>query len=757
MSLLYENIILLILEYINLVFALTVIKVCYKITDFSYSFITMLILVGIAISFILHGILRKSRHKIIFFIIVLISIIAISFYKSNYIIEIINQYVINNVIFVNDLIAKGVETPFTAYKPILLLVLPLFTFGITSISYKGLYNSILIIVFTIITILWYLGYTEEINKFLFYYILITLTTYCLNSYKRNFKKLSQRGLNVNIDSKKFLIYTVAAGVIIAGITDIMPQEFKGKYSSDIKGKFINKYVQDSQSEETKGKVYKYDLSFSGYDRNSKKLGGPITINKLVAFKVKSDKPYYLKGTVKDYYDGFRWTQSEQKYTVQPDKDTSMLKDNFSKPFFNNSNSLTIYPDEINSTSLFEPNFAYNVHLNSGNIFYDETPTFITGNVIHKEYNIDFYNLNAEGEAININGIGTGKSEVGALYYSDNYKKFLQVPNNISPRIYDLVYSLTKDKKYNYEKVNAIKEYLNKSFPYTLKVSNVPENQEFLDYFLFTEKKGYCTYFATAETIMCRIAGIPARYVEGFNMTSEKDSKGLFIVKNENAHAWTEILYMQNPFVGLWYTVDAVPNAVELIHKEEDTNKLATENPSKENGTPITGPNKNKLENSTDNGYTSTKSSLPPIVIKLIFMGLLIFTINVLLLLINLWKKNRLLKNKSIIPIYNFSLERLASTGIQKGSDISDLEFADSLDETIREEVSQAAMFAYYEYFGGRKPAEFNKLKYYNFIEDYVKRRQKKLTYFFKKFYFFKEISFLKRQIVIIYNKIVNID
>ncbi|WP_294359061.1 transglutaminase-like domain-containing protein [uncultured Clostridium sp.] len=35
----------------------------------------------------------------------------------------------------------------------------------------------------------------------------------------------------------------------------------------------------------------------------------------------------------------------------------------------------------------------------------------------------------------------------------------------------------------------------------------------MEKFLFQEKKGYCTYFATATTIMCRAVGVPARYKE----------------------------------------------------------------------------------------------------------------------------------------------------------------------------------------------------------------------------------------------------
>ena len=95
---------------------------------------------------------------------------------------------------------------------------------------------------------------------------------------------------------------------------------------------------------------------------------------------------------------------------------------------------------------------------------------------------------------------------------DIYFNYLQVPNNVHFSVYDLVYSIIEGASSSHEKVMRIKKYLYDNYTYTLDVSVVPENEEFVSYFLFKEKKGYCVYFSTAMTIMCRIAGVPARYV-----------------------------------------------------------------------------------------------------------------------------------------------------------------------------------------------------------------------------------------------------
>ena len=149
----------------------------------------------------------------------------------------------------------------------------------------------------------------------------------------------------------------------------------------------------------------------------------------------------------------------------------------------------------------------------------------------------------------------------------NYGEYLQVPENISDRTYDLVKDITKDSNTSIEKVLEIKKYLTKNYVYDLQVSVVPEDSEFIDYFLFKEKKGYCTYFNTTMTVMCRIAGVPARYVEGFKTSNEKDDKGLYSVSNADAHAWCEVLLGASEYSNMWTIADASPTASEDMQRK----------------------------------------------------------------------------------------------------------------------------------------------------------------------------------------------
>jgi hypothetical protein len=59
--------------------------------------------------------------------------------------------------------------------------------------------------------------------------------------------------------------------------------------------------------------------------------------------------------------------------------------------------------------------------------------------------VKYYRINKNGENVVKFGKEEGQREKSIAYYYENFGKYLQVPDNISPRVYDLVYNLVKDK------------------------------------------------------------------------------------------------------------------------------------------------------------------------------------------------------------------------------------------------------------------------------------------------------------------------
>lgn len=96
------------------------------------------------------------------------------------------------------------------------------------------------------------------------------------------------------------------------------------------------------------------------------------------------------------------------------------------------------------------------------------------------------------------------------------------------------------------KLYYIKEWLRDNCAYSLTTKPLARGEDFVNHFI-EHKEGSCSHFASAAVLMCRYAGIPARYVEGYIITPydiESDAPvGSTItvdVKDSHGHAWIEI-------------------------------------------------------------------------------------------------------------------------------------------------------------------------------------------------------------------------
>jgi transglutaminase-like putative cysteine protease len=62
----------------------------------------------------------------------------------------------------------------------------------------------------------------------------------------------------------------------------------------------------------------------------------------------------------------------------------------------------------------------------------------------------------------------------------------------------------------------------------------------VDTTLFDSKLGFCGHFASAYAMMMRAAGVPARIVTGYLGGEWNPAGGYLIVRQSDAHAWTEV-------------------------------------------------------------------------------------------------------------------------------------------------------------------------------------------------------------------------
>jgi len=138
---------------------------------------------------------------------------------------------------------------------------------------------------------------------------------------------------------------------------------------------------------------------------------------------------------------------------------------------------------------------------------------------------------------------------------------LNLPDNITPRMRKLVRKWQNSTTSNREIVNkALQHFNQEEFIYTLSPPSLGNNPA--DAFLFETRRGFCEHYATSFTLLMRIAGIPARVVAGYQGGEINPHGGYLIVRQSNAHAWTEVWLEDQGWVRIDPTAAVAPERIE---------------------------------------------------------------------------------------------------------------------------------------------------------------------------------------------------
>ncbi len=130
---------------------------------------------------------------------------------------------------------------------------------------------------------------------------------------------------------------------------------------------------------------------------------------------------------------------------------------------------------------------------------------------------------------------------GAIYPPWVRAHYLQLPEDLPSRIVELAKRITADAATPYEKADLITNYLRTAITYQEVIEPPPAGVDRLDWFLFTYKAGFCNYYASAEVILLRSVGVPARMVVGF-AEGEYEPPNKYTVLEKHAHAWPEVYF-----------------------------------------------------------------------------------------------------------------------------------------------------------------------------------------------------------------------
>ena len=113
-----------------------------------------------------------------------------------------------------------------------------------------------------------------------------------------------------------------------------------------------------------------------------------------------------------------------------------------------------------------------------------------------------------------------------------------------------------------EYVNAVLDYIrNEEFYYTLSPSLLGENP--IDDFLFNTHEGFCEHYSSAFTFLMRSVGIPSRVVLGYQGGEFNKYNETLIVRQYDAHAWTEVWLEGEGWVHFDPTFAVAPGRIEF--------------------------------------------------------------------------------------------------------------------------------------------------------------------------------------------------
>lgn len=98
------------------------------------------------------------------------------------------------------------------------------------------------------------------------------------------------------------------------------------------------------------------------------------------------------------------------------------------------------------------------------------------------------------------------------------------------------------------------------FRYTL---NPPLlTRDTVDEFVFDTQAGFCEHYASAFTVMMRMAGIPARVVTGYQGGWYSDIGSYLLVRQSDAHAWSEVWLRGTGWTRIDPTAAVAPERIE---------------------------------------------------------------------------------------------------------------------------------------------------------------------------------------------------
>lgn len=152
-------------------------------------------------------------------------------------------------------------------------------------------------------------------------------------------------------------------------------------------------------------------------------------------------------------------------------------------------------------------------------------------------------------------------QVGLDESEDYLRLTSEYPANQNPRTIALGQQLAGQYENPQDIINhALNLFRTEQYVYTL--SPPALRGDTVDQFLFETKRGFCEHYAGSFAMLMRAAGIPARIVAGYQGGEYNQAGDYLIVRQSDAHAWTEVWIKDKGWIRIDPTAAVSPDRIE---------------------------------------------------------------------------------------------------------------------------------------------------------------------------------------------------
>ena len=292
-------------------------------------------------------------------------------------------------------------------------------------------------------------------------------------------------------------------------------------------------------------------------RDTLTLGGPRNPGDAPIMDVYVDAPVryaYWRSTVMDSYEDGIWRVADgETITHYPDEPAvdipdTKLRESIRQTFVNYiPNAGTIYaaPDIVNSDQQILLKTDYDA---DGN-------TLVAA--ARSRYVLQLGDR-YEATSLLSKADETSLRDASQAYSNQIQDQYLEVPDVISQRTYDLAEEIAGRHDNPYDKSIAIQNYLRNTMTYNDQIDAPPDDAEAIDYFLFDSQEGYCNYYASAMAMMLRTQGVPTRLSRGYASGEFNEDNNQYRVRARDAHTWPEVYFPDYGWIQFEPTVIITP-------------------------------------------------------------------------------------------------------------------------------------------------------------------------------------------------------